>query len=279
MLTGITEPTSGFVSIYGNSIADKMSEIQQDLGVVQQFDVLFDKLTVREHLEFVCEIKNVSELFIDKWIVDTLKEVTLFEQADKLVEELSGGMKRKLSLAMAIVTNPSLLILDEPTSGLDESSRQHIWKLIKDLKKNRTIIMSTQHLDEADHLADRICIMTRGQLLAIDTPEMIKRQFGFGYKITLEPRPDEEGTFSQKKRLIDSIMLSKEFKAIGVEESPDSDALKYVYYVPFSQLSMISDILTKLEVNILKEAFIEVEINSLEDAYLNIAREEERLVV
>jgi len=84
-------------------------------------------------------------------------------------------MKRKLSLALAIVTKPSLLILDEPTSGLDVESRRQIWELIRRLKVGRSIIMSSQHLEEADELADRICIMTKGQLLALDNPSNIKK--------------------------------------------------------------------------------------------------------
>ena len=101
--------------------------------------------------------------------------VMLTEFKDKISKELSGGMKRKLSLAMATVTKPKLLILDEPTSGLDIESRKQIWELIKTIKKDRVVIMSSQHLEEADELADRICIMTKGQLLALDTPSNIKK--------------------------------------------------------------------------------------------------------
>jgi ABC-2 type transport system ATP-binding protein len=86
----------------------------------------------------------------------------LTEFKDKMVKELSGGMKRKLSLAMAIVTKPKVIILDEPTSGLDVESRRQVWELIKKIKEGRSIIMSSQHLEEADELADRICIMTKG---------------------------------------------------------------------------------------------------------------------
>jgi len=98
----------------------------------------------------------------------------LTEHQEKRVKALSGGMKRKLSLAMAIVTRPKVLILDEPTSGLDVESRRQTWELIKRIKVGRSIIMSSQHLEEADELADRICIMTKGQLLALDTPASIK---------------------------------------------------------------------------------------------------------
>lgn len=161
------------------------------MGLCQQFDVLFEYLTPIEHLKLVCEVKNMPEDEIDETIVETLKVVMLTEFKDKKVSELSGGMKRKLSLAMAIVTKPKLIILDEPTSGLDVESRRLIWDLIKKLKVGRSIIMSSQHLEEADELSDRICIMTKGQLLALDKPENIKNQFGVGYKLLIEPRTDK----------------------------------------------------------------------------------------
>jgi ABC-type multidrug transport system ATPase subunit len=131
---------------------------------------LFDILTVMEHLELVCELKNIPLLEKAQLIKETLSTVMLTEHKQKKVKYLSGGMKRKLSLAMAIVTRPKVIILDEPTSGLDLESRKQIWELIKRIKVGRSIIMSSQHLEEADELADRICIMTKGQLLALDTP-------------------------------------------------------------------------------------------------------------
>ena len=114
----------------------------------------------------------------------------LTEHKDKLVSELSGGMKRKLSLAMAIVSKPKLIILDEPTSGLDVESRRQTWQLIKRIKEGRSIIMSSQHLEEADELADRICILSKGKLLDLDKPDNIKRRFGVGYKLLIEPKSD-----------------------------------------------------------------------------------------
>jgi len=99
----------------------------------------------------------------------------LGEHQNKISKTLSGGMKRKLSLAMALVGDSRLIILDEPTSGLDVESRRQVWALIKKIKVNRSIIMSTQHLEEADELSDRICIMSHGRLLALDTSFNIKK--------------------------------------------------------------------------------------------------------
>ena len=108
-------------------------------------------------------------------IDDIIEIVMLREHENKTSKTLSGGMKRKLSLAMALVGDSRLIILDEPTSGLDVESRRQVWALIKKIKVNRSIIMSTQHLEEADELSDRICIMSHGRLLALDTSFNIKK--------------------------------------------------------------------------------------------------------
>ena len=112
----------------------------------------------------------------------------LSEHESKEAHQLSGGMRRKLSLAMALIGSSKLIILDEPTSGLDVESRRQVWDLIKHIKMNRSIIMSTQHIEEADELSDRICIMSQGKLLALDTAMNIKKRFGVGYNLVLEPK-------------------------------------------------------------------------------------------
>jgi len=133
---------------------------------------------------------------------------------------------------MAIVTKPKILILDEPTSGLDVESRRQVWELIKRIKMGRSIIMSSQHLEEADYLADRICIMTHGQLLALDSPECIRRQFGVGYKLIVEPRIDliNLDEFMQIKiSEIDPYVLSDENRMADIEENDDSTIKKLIY--------------------------------------------------
>ena len=105
--------------------------------------MLFDLLTVKEHLQLICDIKNIPHNQIDQTINETIDIVMLKEFTDKRVKELSGGMKRKLSLAMAIVTKPKVIILDEPTSGLDVQSRRQVWELIKRIKYGRSVIMSS----------------------------------------------------------------------------------------------------------------------------------------
>lgn len=197
--------------------------------------MLFDQLTIKEHLELVCEIKCMPRGEVDSAVRETLGRVMLSEHRDKKVIELSGGMKRKLSLAMAIVTRPRVIILDEPTSGLDVESRRQVWRLIKNIKQGRSIIMSSQHLEEADELADRICIMTKGKLLALDTPLGIKKQFGCGYKLLVEPKPhiNLEAFTRMTTSSIEPLVLSATNKANGFSENGDSTPKRLVYQVPF----------------------------------------------
>ena len=121
-------------------------------------------------------------------IQETLNLVMLDTHQDKLVKYLSGGMKRKLSLGMSLVGNSKIVILDEPTSGLDVDSRRVIWELIKKIKQTRSVILSTQHIEEADVLADRVCIMSHGKVIVLDTPSEIKRKFGVGFNLIIELR-------------------------------------------------------------------------------------------
>ena len=111
----------------------------------------------------------------------------LTRHKDKRPTEMSGGMKRKLSLALALIGQSKTIILDEPTSGLDVESRRQIWELILKIRQTRSIIMSTQHIEEADVLSNRICVMSHGKIIALDTPNNIKRRFGVGYNVFLEP--------------------------------------------------------------------------------------------
>lgn len=172
MLTGMLMPSGGDAVIHGNSIKRDTDEVRRSLGLCQQHDVLFDTVSVEEHLRLTMRIRSnqIDNTAEDRQISEILRQVMLTEHKDKLVKELSGGMKRKLSLGMALIGGTQTIILDEPTSGLDVESRQQVWELIRTLKQGRSIIMSTQHIEEADELADRVCIMSHGKVIALGTP-------------------------------------------------------------------------------------------------------------
>ena len=147
--------------------------------------MLYDDLTAREHLELVCKIKSIG-VDSQRQIDEMLELVMLTRHQLLKPPMMSGGMKRKLSLAMALVGNSRTIILDEPTSGLDVESRRQVWDLILKIKQQRSIIMSTQHIEEADVLSNRICVMSHGKVIALDTPNNIKRKFGVGYNVFME---------------------------------------------------------------------------------------------
>ncbi|XP_018476057.2 ABC transporter A family member 1 [Raphanus sativus] len=185
MLVGLLPPTSGDALILGNSIVTNMDEIRKELGVCPQHDILFPELTVREHLEMFAVLKGVKEDSVKSTVADMAEEVGLSDKISTLVRALSGGMKRKLSLGIALIGNSKVIILDEPTSGMDPYSMRLTWQLIKKIKKGRIILLTTHSMDEAEELGDRIGIMANGSLKCCGSSMFLKHHYGVGYTLTL----------------------------------------------------------------------------------------------
>ncbi|CAN0878408.1 ABC transporter A family member 1 [Linum grandiflorum] len=185
MLVGLIPPTSGDALVFGKNITTDMDEIRRGLGVCPQQDILFPELTVREHLELFATLKGVDESFLDRSVTDMIDEVGLGDKVNTVVRALSGGMKRKLSLGIALIGNSKVIILDEPTSGMDPYSMRLTWQLIKKIKKGRTILLTTHSMDEADELGDRIAIMANGSLKCCGSSLFLKHQYGVGYTLTV----------------------------------------------------------------------------------------------
>jgi ATP-binding cassette subfamily A (ABC1) protein 3 len=160
-------------------------------------------------------LKCVAREGIEREIKETLNLVMLEAHQDKLVKYLSGGMKRKLSLGMSLVGDSKIVILDEPTSGLDVDSRRVIWELIKKIKQTRSVILSTQHIEEADVLADRVCIMSHGKVIVLDSPSEIKRKYGVGYNLIIELKQQNNNVDdireSPIKAKIEDLVLKTDF--------------------------------------------------------------------
>ncbi|XP_064210505.1 ATP-binding cassette sub-family A member 2 isoform X1 [Anguilla rostrata] len=185
ILTGLFPPTSGSATIYGHDIRTEMERIRQNLGMCPQHNVLFDKLTVEEHLWFYSRLKGMAEDDIRKEMDKMIEDLELSNKRHCLVQTLSGGMKRKLSVAIAFVGGSRAVILDEPTAGVDPYARRAIWDLILKYKQGRTILLSTHHMDEADLLGDRIAVISHGKLKCCGSPLFLKSTYGDGYKLTL----------------------------------------------------------------------------------------------
>lgn len=189
MIVGLFSPTSGTAYLNGKDIRTEKDEARVSLGICPQHNVLFEELTVKEHLQFFCALKGMEN---KQMIAEDIKKyIDLLELTDKINAEaktLSGGMKRKLSIAIALCGNAKIVILDEPTSGIDVAARRHLWDLLIAEKKNRTILLSTHFMDEADVLGDRIAIMTEGRLRTVGSSFFLKKKFGTGYRLTCVKR-------------------------------------------------------------------------------------------
>ncbi|XP_004390763.1 ATP-binding cassette sub-family A member 2 [Trichechus manatus latirostris] len=193
ILTGLFPPTSGSATIYGHDIRTEMDEIRKNLGMCPQHNVLFDRLTVEEHLWFYSRLKSMAQEEIRKEMDKMIEDLELSNKRHSLVQTLSGGTKRKLSVAIAFVGGSRAIILDEPTAGVDPYARRAIWDLILKYKPGRTILLSTHHMDEADLLGDRIAIISHGKLKCCGSPLFLKGAYGDGYRLTLVKRPAEPG--------------------------------------------------------------------------------------
>ncbi|XP_066547830.1 retinal-specific phospholipid-transporting ATPase ABCA4 isoform X2 [Amia ocellicauda] len=188
VLTGLYPPTSGTAYINGQDIRTDMDTIRQSLGMCPQYNILFHHLTVAEHILFYSQLKGKSKAEARLEAEDMLEDIGLPHKRNEEAQNLSGGMQRKLSVAMAFVGGAKVVILDEPTSGVDPYSRRSIWDLLLKYRSGRTIILSTHHMDEADLLGDRVAIISKGRLNCCGSPLYLKNCFGLGFYLTLVRR-------------------------------------------------------------------------------------------
>jgi ABC-2 type transport system ATP-binding protein len=177
VLTTLIKADSGTVRVAGYDVTADAKAVRSAIGVTGQFAAVDELLTGRENLQLMVDLTRRASK-VDQRIVDNLLErFDLVESADKSAATYSGGMRRKLDLAMTLVGSPRIIFLDEPTTGLDPRSRRTMWTIIRELLADGvTIFLTTQYLDEADELADRIAVLNQGKLVAEGTPEELKRQ-------------------------------------------------------------------------------------------------------
>jgi ABC-2 type transport system ATP-binding protein len=190
MMCGLLKPDGGYVTIHDQTIASGSADLRSRVGVCPQEIVLWKKLTCLEQLQFVGEMYGLQAGEAHQRGMHLLEKMDLVEKAHKLARTLSGGMQRRLNLAMALVHDPEIVILDEPEAGLDPQSRVKVREYIKNLAHNKTIILTTHNMDEAERLADRVAIIDHGELLVLDTPGALKRSVGEGdvLEITLKDK-------------------------------------------------------------------------------------------
>jgi len=187
MLATMQKPTSGFATVQGRDIQKDEDGVRKAIGIVFQDQSLDEELTARENMDFHGRLYRLPPEIRRQRIDELLQLVELHDRKDDLVKTFSGGMRRRLEIARGLLHHPSVLFLDEPTLGLDPQTRNHLWKYIATLskEKNITIILTTHYMEEADRLCDRIAIIDHGTIIALDSPQNLKDGIG-GDIITIQ---------------------------------------------------------------------------------------------
>ncbi|BFZ21348.1 hypothetical protein BsWGS_24386 [Bradybaena similaris] len=268
MLTGVIPPTSGNAQIMGLDIthSSDLEQIRKRCGICPQHNILYDDLSCREHLEMFANIKGVPSPLINATVEQALVDVDLKSQSETFARNLSGGQKRKLSVAIALIGDPKLIFLDEPTAGMDPFSRRHLWSLLKRMKEGKVVLLTTHFMDEADILADRKAFIRKGKLRCCGSSLFLKNKFGVGYHLTMvvEPNCDVDNVTDLLRTAIPEV---EHTRTHGKEIS---------YTVPLQDVSKFSDLFSNLD-QVAESHGIKsygVSMTTLEEVFLKLEADE-----
>ncbi|MCR8702149.1 ATP-binding cassette domain-containing protein [Weissella cibaria] len=192
MMTTLLQPTSGDIKIFGHDVKTESQTVRSLFGLTGQYASVDEDISARENLMIFSRLNGLSRQEAKVRTTELLEEFSLVNSADKAISNFSGGMRRRLDLAVSLITRPALIFLDEPTTGLDPRTRTQMWDTIRQLvAAGSTIVLTTQYLEEADELADRIAVIDHGKLVSIGTPAELKAQVG-GAKLRVEVADDAQ---------------------------------------------------------------------------------------
>lgn len=257
MMVGLLRPSSGKVLINGEEVENINKET---IGICPQELVLWENLTCYESLKLIGDMYEVPKDILNQRIEKLLKDLFLTDKTDTVVSNLSGGMKRRLNLALAVIHEPEIVLLDEPSEGLDPQSRRVLWNYIQSLrdKEGKTVILTTHLMDEADRLSDRVAIIDHGQLLKLDTPKNLKKEVGEGdiIEITLSDSNNNEEVINYIKGFDDIISV------IELEGKINLRALNAVQKLP--------KIIGTLEESNIDIDDLAIRQNTLEDVFIEL---------
>ena len=230
ILTGMYSG-SGLAKIDGIDISQDLSSARKSLGLCPQHNMLFMDLTVSEHLLFFGMLKGLGYSKAKAEAKDYIAMLNLVPKANIVVSKLSGGMKRKVNLGIALIGDSKVVLLDEPTSGMDPEARRGMWDLLQQLKKDRTILLTTHFMEEADILGDRIAIMASGRVHTSGSPLFLKKKFGKGYTLTMSSQ-----TQTSSAKVLETIQKDVKQASIESEASgeiivnlPDTQTAQFPY--------------------------------------------------
>ncbi|MGH3473650.1 MAG: ATP-binding cassette domain-containing protein [Aeromicrobium sp.] len=179
MLTTLSVPTSGTGRVAGHDILKEPDAVRRSMGLTGQVATVDELLSARENLRLIGRLYGLPKQYIRDSTEELLERFALTEAADRIAKKYSGGMRRRLDLAVSLIAAPPVLFLDEPTTGLDPRSRTELWEVLRGLvREGTTLLLTTQYLEEADHLADDIIVIDKGKIIAAGTPTQLKDQAG-----------------------------------------------------------------------------------------------------
>nr|XP_020039050.1 ATP-binding cassette sub-family A member 5 isoform X2 [Castor canadensis] len=268
ILCGLCPPSDGFASIYGHRVSeiDEMFEARKMIGICPQLDIHFDVLTVEENLSILASIKGIPANNIIQEVQKVLLDLDMQAIKDNQAKKLSGGQKRKLSLGIAVLGNPKVLLLDEPTAGMDPCSRHIVWNLLKYRKSNRVTVLSTHFMDEADILADRKAVISQGMLKCVGSSIFLKSKWGIGYRLSM---------------YIDRYCAMESLSSLVRQHIPratllQQDDQQLVYSLPFKDMDKFSGLFSALDIHSnLGVISYGVSMTTLEDVFLKLEVEAE----
>ena len=212
MITGFIEPTKGQIIINGNDISKKPRKAKKEIGYMPENVPLYYELTPKEFVSYMAELKLVKRNERKQEVEKVIKEMGLEDVQNKLIRNLSRGYKQRVSMAGALVGNPDVIILDEPTVGLDPKQITEIRNLIKELGKKHTVILSTHILPEASQICEKVIIINKGKIIAIDTPENLEKatKESNGISVIVEDPKGNMSKIKEKIKEIDTVEFVKD---------------------------------------------------------------------
>jgi ABC-2 type transport system ATP-binding protein len=254
MLTTLLPPTSGTATVAGYDVVRQGPKVRQTIGAALQEAALDPFLTGREHLRLQASLHAIRGQKRDALIAELLERVGLAHAGDRKVRTYSGGMKRRLDLAMALIHDPQVLFLDEPTTGLDPQSRAALWEEVGRLSREDgvTVFLTTQYLEEADVLADRVGIIDHGHIVAEGTPAQLKAEVG---KPTVEVVPESPDELERLRDLL---------RRFGAETAARPGA----FAVQLDGHGELPEVIRALDTENLRAAQINLHQPSLDDVFL-----------
>ncbi|MGZ4891520.1 MAG: ATP-binding cassette domain-containing protein [Halobacteriota archaeon] len=254
MMVGLLSPTGGAVLINGQ---DRARVPKRSVGICPQELVLWEELTCVENLTVIGDMYNLPRAITNERVRSLLADLALSEKAKTRVSQLSGGMKRRLNVALAVVHDPDIVVLDEPSAGLDPQSRLLLWDFVRSLKgKGKTTILTTHAMEEADALSDRVAIIDHGKLLQLDTPQNLKRTIGSGDIIEMQlAKPERNETVMAGLNSVEGI---QEIKDVGGK----------INVRALNAVSLLPEILERVDAMHARVSDIAIRENTLEDVFI-----------